>query len=46
VLFGLTIVAGVLLTVSLAAVTYRLIEVPAINLGHHLTKKIQQRWQK
>jgi peptidoglycan/LPS O-acetylase OafA/YrhL len=45
-LFGLTILAGVLLTVGLAAATYRFIEVPAINLGHYLTKKIQQRWQK
>jgi len=45
-LFALTILAGVLLTVGLAAATYRFIEVPAINLGHYLTKKIQQRWQK
>ena len=44
-LFTLTFLVSVLLTVSSAAVTYRFIEVPAINLGHWLTKKIQQHFQ-
>jgi peptidoglycan/LPS O-acetylase OafA/YrhL len=46
VLFGLTVLVSVGLTIGCAASTYRLVEVPAINLGHWLTKKIQARFQK
>lgn len=45
-LFGLTILASVGTTIGCAAITYRFVEVPAINLGHRLTKEIQRRFQK
>jgi peptidoglycan/LPS O-acetylase OafA/YrhL len=34
------------ITITLAALAHRVVEVPAINLGHWLTKKIQARFQK
>ena len=45
-LFALTILASTVATIGCAAVTYRFVEVPAINLGHKLTKMIQRRFQK
>jgi peptidoglycan/LPS O-acetylase OafA/YrhL len=44
-LFGLTILVSVVATLGCATITYRFIEVPAINLGHRLTKEIQRRFQ-
>src|ERR1700722_15491374 len=41
VIFCLVVVASVSVCVLISAFTYRFIEVPAINLGHRLTKKIQ-----
>ena len=46
VLFGLTILASVIATIACAALTYRFVELPAISLGHRLTKEIQRRFQK
>ncbi len=40
-LFALTLLASVGATVGCSAITYRFIELPAINLGHRLTKKLQ-----
>jgi peptidoglycan/LPS O-acetylase OafA/YrhL len=45
-LFILTLLVSSAATIAAAAVTYRLIEVPAINLGHQLTQKLQKRFQK
>jgi peptidoglycan/LPS O-acetylase OafA/YrhL len=42
-LFGLVILASISVTIIFSAITYRYIEVPAIDLGHWLTKKIQSR---
>jgi peptidoglycan/LPS O-acetylase OafA/YrhL len=46
VLFAAAVVAGVAGTVGLSAVTYRIMEVPAINLGHDLTRRLQARLKK
>jgi peptidoglycan/LPS O-acetylase OafA/YrhL len=46
VLFASSILASMAVTIAGAALTYRAVEVPAINLGHRLTKGIQQRFQK
>jgi peptidoglycan/LPS O-acetylase OafA/YrhL len=42
VLLPLTVCASVLLTTGLAALTYRLIELPSIELGRFLTSRIQR----
>jgi peptidoglycan/LPS O-acetylase OafA/YrhL len=44
-LFLLTIMASITATIGCSTITYRYIELPAINFGHWLTKKIQQRFQ-
>ncbi len=41
-----SLLVSVSVTVGCAALTYRYIEVPTINWGHRLTKKIQSRFQK
>ncbi len=46
VLFGLSFIASVGATIGCSALSYRLVEVPSINLGHRLTKGIQRRYQK
>jgi len=45
-LFVLTLLVSVAATVGFSAITYRLVEVPAINLGHWLTRELQARFQK
>jgi peptidoglycan/LPS O-acetylase OafA/YrhL len=45
-LFVLTLLVSVAATLGCATLTYRFIELPAINLGHRLTKEIQRRFQK
>ena len=40
-LFGLSLVASVLVTIGGSAITYRWIEIPAIDLGHRLSQRIQ-----
>jgi len=45
-LFALTLLVSVAATVGFSAITYRLVEVPAINLGHWLTRELQARFQK
>jgi peptidoglycan/LPS O-acetylase OafA/YrhL len=45
-LLALTMLASVGVTVGCAALTYRFVELPAINLGHLLTKKMQCHFQK
>jgi peptidoglycan/LPS O-acetylase OafA/YrhL len=44
-LFTLTLLASVTVTVGCAALMYRWIEVPAIDLGHWLSREMQQRFQ-
>ena len=41
-----SLLVSVSVTVGCATLTYRYIEVPTINFGHRLTKKIQSRFQK
>jgi peptidoglycan/LPS O-acetylase OafA/YrhL len=41
-IFLAVVLVSVVTTISCAAVTYEIIEVPAINTGHYLTKKIQR----
>jgi peptidoglycan/LPS O-acetylase OafA/YrhL len=45
VLFPVTIFASVVATIGGAAIMYHFVELPVINFGHWLTKKIQQRLQ-
>jgi peptidoglycan/LPS O-acetylase OafA/YrhL len=45
-LFLATMIASVAATVGCAAVMYRFIELPVIDFGHWITKKIQKRFQK
>jgi peptidoglycan/LPS O-acetylase OafA/YrhL len=45
-LFMFMTLAAVVATVACSAITYRLVEVRAINLGHWLTREIQRRWRK
>jgi peptidoglycan/LPS O-acetylase OafA/YrhL len=46
VLFPVTFLASTAVTIGGAAVMYRLVELPVIDLGHRLTAKIQRRFQK
>jgi peptidoglycan/LPS O-acetylase OafA/YrhL len=46
VLLPVSLGVNLFITITLAALAHRVVEVPAINLGHWLTKKIQARFQK
>jgi peptidoglycan/LPS O-acetylase OafA/YrhL len=45
ILFPVTVLTSVAVTIGLAAIMYRFVELPVINFSHRLTKKIQQRYQ-
>lgn len=45
-LLGLAFLASISVTIGCAALAYRFIEVPAINLGHRWTRKLQGAFQR
>jgi peptidoglycan/LPS O-acetylase OafA/YrhL len=41
-LFMSVVLVSITATIACSVITYKIVEIPAINLGHHLTIKIQQ----